>query len=161
MAKKICLYGILSAFCITLGFVEHLISFDFIAPGVKIGLANSVALLLICWDDFKGAFAVNITRILLSAFLFSAPSTLIFSISGGIFAFIVMVISKKAKILSEIGISVLGAVAHNVAQIVCALLILGNGVLYYSPFLMLSALISGILTGFLAKLCLKYKSKLF
>ena len=99
MAKKISIYGILATLCLILGYVEHLVSLDFIAPGIKIGLANSVALLLLARGDIKGAFAVNITRILLSALLFAAPSTLIFSFSGGITSLIVMKQSYKSIII--------------------------------------------------------------
>ncbi len=161
MAKKICLYGILSALCMVLGFVEHLVSLDFIAPGVKIGLANSLALLLIVFGDIKGAGFVNITRILLSALLFNAPSTLIFSLSGGIASLCVMALLSRSKSFGCIGLSVAGAFVHNTAQLICAFLLLGKGVLYYSPFLAASAILSGVITGFLASLISKRGFKFF
>jgi len=160
MAKRICIYGVLSALCIVFGFIEQLISFDFIAPGIKIGLANSVALLLIATGDKKGAFAVNIVRILLSALLFSAPSVLIYSLSGGIVSFIVMCIFSRLKSVGFTGLSIIGAVTHNITQLVCAFLILGGGVIYYLPFLLVSALIGGFVTGAAADMVykrLKYK----
>ena len=151
MAKKLCLYGILSAVCIVLGYIEHFITLDFIAPGIKIGLANSVVLLLITKKDVKGAFFVNIVRILMSALLFSAPFTLFFSLPAGLISTAVMFFLEKVKSLSIIGFSVAGATVHNLTHLVCAALILGNGVMYYSPILLLSAVISGILTGMAAK----------
>lgn len=160
MAKKISIYGILATLCLILGYVEHLVSLDFIAPGIKIGLANSVALLLLARGDIKGAFAVNITRILLSALLFAAPSTLIFSFSGGIASLIVMAILSKFHSFSTIGISVAGAAVHNIAQLICAFCLLGRGVLYYSPFLIIAALISGLITGFIAQIVLKKIKKI-
>ena len=72
LAKKISLYGILAAICIVFSYIEMLIPFDFIAPGVKLGLSNGVALLLIAKNDIKGAFAVNTGRILMAVLLFSA-----------------------------------------------------------------------------------------
>lgn len=155
MAKKICLYGILSAVCIVFGYIEHFISFDFIAPGIKIGLANSVALLLIAKGDIKGAFAVNTVRILLSALLFSSPSVLIYSLSGGIVSLTVMALLSRFSVFSIIGLSIAGAVAHNITQLICAALLLGKGVWYYSPFLLLAAVLSGIFIGILAKIILK------
>ncbi len=151
MAKKISFYSLMCALCIVLGFVEHTISFDFIAPGVKIGLANSVALLLISFGDKKGAFAVNMARILLSALLFAAPSTLIYSLSGGMAAFIIMCCLLRISAVSVIGLSVAGAVMHNIVQLICALLLLGKGVVYYLPILLVSALISGVITGMIAQ----------
>ena len=155
MAKKICLYGVLSALCIVLGFIEHLISFDFIAPGIKIGLANSVALLLIATGDKKGALAVNLVRILLSALLFAAPSVLIYSLSGGIVSFVVMIIVFRLRSVSVVGLSIAGAVAHNIAQLICAWWLLGKGVWYYSPLLLVAALVGGFFTGIAAKHILK------
>ena len=147
MAKKVCIYGIMSALCIVLGYIEHLISFDFIAPGIKLGLANSVAVLLVAKGDIKGAFSVNIVRILLSALLFSAPSTLIYSLSGGLVSLLVMWLFSKLQSIGIIGFSVLGAVTHNITQLLCAALMFGNGVWYYLPFLLLAAGISGAATG--------------
>ena len=152
MAKKTAIYGILTALCLVLSFVEHLISFDFIAPGIKIGLANSVALLLVYKGNVKGGFAVNITRILLSALLFSAPSTLLFSLSGGILSLVAVSCFAKISIFSVIGVSIIGAAVHNIAQLVCASLLLGGGVWYYTPILLISAVICGFATGLIAKL---------
>ncbi len=152
MAKRVCLYGILAAGCIIFGYLEHLVSLDFIAPGVKLGLANSVVLLLILKNDIKGAFAVNIVRILLSSLLFSAPSTLLFSFSAGMISTAVMACVGKFKCFSAVGFSVIGAAVHNITQLICAVFLLGTGVVYYLPFLLVSALISGILIGILSNI---------
>ena len=158
MAKKICLYGILSAVCIVLGYVEHLVSLDFIAPGVKVGLSNSVALILIAFGDVKGAFAVNIVRVLLSAWLFTSPMALLFSISGAIASLVVMWVFSKIKSVGFYGVSVMGAVVHNIAQLVCAFILLGKGVWYYSPILLISGTVCGLLTATVSKLvCVKIK----
>lgn len=151
MAKKLCLYGILSAVCIVLGYVEHIVTLDFIAPGIKIGLANSVVLLLITKKDVKGAFLVNIVRILMSALLFSAPFTLFYSLPAGLISTAVMFFLEKVKSLSIIGFSIAGATVHNLTQLSCATIMLGDSVLYYAPILLISAVISGILTGVAAK----------
>ncbi len=152
MAKRVSHYGILAALCIILGFVEHLISFDFIAPGVKIGLANSVALLLVAKGDIKGAFSVNTVRILLSALLFGAPSMLLFSLSGGILSLVAVCLLARFTSSSIIGLSVAGAAVHNTVQLCVATLMLGRGVWYYLPILLISAVICGFATGIIARL---------
>lgn len=162
MSKKIlllCFYGILSAVCIVLSYVEHLVSLDFIAPGVKLGLANSAALILIVFGDVKGAFAVNISRILLSGLLFSSPMALLFSLSGGIGSLVVMWAFSKIKGVGFYGISVMGAAVHNIAQLVCAYLLLGVGVWYYSPILLISGTVCGLLTATVSKLVYKKTNK--
>ncbi len=160
MAKKVCLYGILSSVCIVLSYVEHLVGLDFIAPGVKLGLSNSVVLVLVALRDIKGAFSVNIVRIFLSGLLFSSPFAMAFSFAGGISSIIVMFIFSKFKAFSLYGVSVLGAVTHNLAQLVCAFILLGAGVWYYSPILLISALICGMLTSLVSKLVLKFNKSL-
>ena len=159
MAKKVCLYGILSSVCIVLSYVEHLAGLDFIAPGVKLGLSNSVVLVLIALGDIKGAFSVNIVRIFVSGLLFSYPLAMFFSFAGGISSITVMFIFSKFKVFSLYGVSVLGALAHNLAQCVCAVVI-GAGVWYYLPILLVSALICGMLTSFISKLILKFNKSL-
>lgn len=98
MAKRVCLYGILTGVCIVLGYLEHFISFDFIAPGIKLGLANSVVLLLITKKDIKGAFLTNTVRILMSAVLFSSPFLLLAAlISGSLIGILVKILSGKVR----------------------------------------------------------------
>lgn len=155
MAKKVTLYGIFSGLCIVIGYVEHIVFLNFSVPGIKIGLANAVALLLLMTGDIKGAFFVNIIRILLSALLFSSPQTLIYSLTAGIISLTVMAIISKFKIFSVIGFSIIGAFVHNITQLLIALFMLGKGIFYYSPFLILSAVLSGFITGSLAKIILK------
>lgn len=160
MSKKVALYGILASVCLIFSYIEVLLPLTFIAPGVKIGLANGVALLLILKNDIKGAFLVNIIRIMLSNLLFVNPFALIFSLSAGVVSTLVMYFVSRLKIFGAVGFSVLGALTHNIVQTAVALLLLGTGVLYYSPFLIFSAIISGTLIGFLAKI-LEKKIKFF
>ncbi len=152
MSKKVALYGVLSAVCLVFSYVETLLPLTFIAPGIKIGLANGIALLLILKNDIKGAFLVNIIRIILLNLLFVSPFALIFSLSAGIISTLVMWLVSKTKIFGAVGFSILGALTHNLVQTVVALILLGTGVIYYLPFLIFSAIISGGFIGFLAKI---------
>lgn len=155
MNKKISLYGMLTALCIVLGYVEHLISFDFIAPGIKIGLANSLVLLLVAKKDFLGAVLVNTARIILSSLLFSSFAALMYSFAGAFLSMLLIYLLRKTDKISLVGLSVIGAVAHNLAQLCVAALLLSRGVWYYCPILIISAVISGFLTGNLATLVFK------
>ena len=83
MAKKVTLYGIFTALAVIFGYIESLFSLSFIAPGIKLGLANAVCLILLLNGDVKGAFFVNTARIFLSALLFSSPFALLFSFAAG------------------------------------------------------------------------------
>lgn len=152
MSKKICQYGLLAAVCMMLSYIEACFPFDFIAPGIKLGLANSVALLLIYNDDAGGAALVNLTRIFLSAILFSGISTLPFSVFGAVGAWMIMLILRRFKIFGCIGISAAGGAVHNIMQGIAAVLITGKAAAAYFPLLLLSGAVCGALTGFLVNL---------
>ena len=155
MAKKVALYGILTGLALIFGYIESLFSLSFIAPGIKLGIANSVALLLLCFKDFKGALLVNITRILLSALLFSTPFSLVFSLTAGIISVVIMKPLSGIKSVSVVGFSIAGAVVHNLVQLTVASIIFGRAVWYYLPFLLVSALISGGIIGALSLIIFK------
>ena len=155
MAKKVALYGILTGLALIFGYIESLFSLSFIAPGIKLGIANSVALLLLCFKDFKGALLVNITRILLSALLFSTPFSLVFSLTAGIISVVIMKLLSGIKSVSVVGFSIAGAVVHNLVQLTVASIIFGRAVWYYLPFLLVSALISGGIIGALSLIIFK------
>lgn len=155
MAKKIALYGILTSLALIFGYIESLFSLSFIAPGIKLGLANSVALILLCFKDFKGAVLVNITRILLSALLFSSPFSLVFSLTAGILSVVIMRLLSGIKGVSVIGFSISGAAVHNLVQLTVASLLFGRAVWYYLPFLLISALLSGGIIGILSSIIFK------
>jgi len=46
-----------------------------------------------------------------------------------------------------VGISVAGAVTHNLVQLLAAVLLLGGGVLYYAPVLVVSGIVCGLALG--------------
>ena len=152
MSKKVTLYGVLAAVGLVFSYVETLLPLSFIAPGVKIGLANGVALLLILKKDIKGAFLVNIIRILLLNLLFVHPFALIYSLSAGVISILIMWLVAKTEIFSAVGFSIIGALTHNLVQFAVALILLGGGVWFYLPVLIFSAIISGGIIGFLAKI---------
>lgn len=153
--KRLAVWSLLTAVCLIIGYVESLINLSFIAPGIKLGLANSVACVLVFSGDIKGAVAVNLSRILLSALLFGSPVSLAFSIAGGFVSLAVMVLLRKVRFFSVIGISVLGGVFHNTVQCAVGVLFIGKGVAFYLPVLLLSGFLCGAAVGFLSALILK------
>ena len=96
----------------------------------------------------KSAFIVSLMRVFISFLLFGSVLSLAYSFSGAIFSITVMSVMKKIGKFSEIGVSVAGATAHNIAQILVAILIFSvTEILFYLPVLMISAVISGIFIG--------------
>lgn len=153
--KRLCIYSLLCAVCMIIGYIESLFDLSFIAPGVKLGLSNSIACALIFTGDIKGAVFVNISRILLSSLLFGSPVSLVFALCGGILSLLVMVLLSKTHIFSVIGTSILGGTAHNLAQCAVGLYFVGFGVVYYLPILLISGMVCGAACGILSDLVIK------
>lgn len=148
MHNKVSIGGMLLAAAMIFSYLEHLIPFEFIAPGVKLGLANCVFLLSLICLGAKTAFSINILRILLTVLLFGSPVTLIFSLSGAIFSGVITVLLFKSKLLSLSGIGAVSGVAHNIAQLAAAMLVTGStGVFWYFPVLLISGAVCGFATG--------------
>ncbi len=154
--KQITQYALLVAVCLIAGYLESLFIVSFV-PGVKIGVSNAVALVLVYYGDKKGAWAVNITRICLSALLFGSPMSFLFSLSGGVASTAAACLLSKSKNVSCIGISIASGTVHNIFQAVAALVFVKVGIVYYLPILVLSGAVCGALCGFLANCFTKVK----
>ena len=126
-------------------------------PGVRLGLANMITLLALVQLGFKSALEISVLRTVISSLVmgtFLTP-TFILSFSGAITSTIVMwafwwVSYRLPKYgFGLVGISVLGSIIHNITQIIMAyyLLIKHPSIFYFLPWLMLSSVIMGWLTG--------------
>ena len=156
MAKKTAYYGCFLGLAVICGFVEFLIPFDFGIPGIKLGLANIVAIYLLYKNGFWQALAVNTSRILLCGILFGNAMSIFHSLCGGLLALTVMFFIKKAPVFSAVGVSVAGAVAHNVGQLLAATTVIGfTALTYYLPFLVIAAVVTGFLVGLAAAYLIK------
>ena len=159
MAKKVTVYSFMLAVALIFAYVEAILPFDFIAPGVKPGLANCVVLLFIFTHHKKAAFFINICRVVLSCLLFSSVVSLAYALCGAVFSFIIMLCTQKIKVFGIVGVSILGGVAHNLAQCVVARLIFDTaGLYYYLPLLILCGAVCGALTGICGAALLKNKN---
>lgn len=117
------MYGLLIALAMVLSFVETLIPIPIPVPvpGVKLGLANLVTVVGLYLIGIPGTIAVTLIRIVLVGLSFGNPYSMIYGLSGSFLSLFVMAILKKTGKLSQIGISVLGGIAHNIGQITFAL----------------------------------------
>ena len=68
-----------------------------------------------------------------------------------------MYIAKKIKLLSVVGVSVVGSISHSIGQILIAIFILkNNNVIYYLPYLLILSIPTGVITGLITNKILKY-----
>lgn len=155
LTRKVAIFGMLIALAFILSYVENIISFHFIVPGIKLGLANLVVLVALYLLDAKSAFVLSVLRVILVSFTFGNLYSLWYSLAGALLSYIVMVLLKKFKVFSIVGVSVSGGVAHNLGQVTVAMLVLGESMIYYFPFLMVGGIVTGILIGILGGLLYK------
>lgn len=143
--------GILTAVALVLGYVEHLIPITAI-PGIKLGLANTVLLYALYLLDAKSAALLMLLKVGLSGILFGGVAAMLYSFAGGIVSLAAMILVKKMNGVSVIGVSICGAAAHNIGQMVVACLFVEvRAVLAYLPVLLVAAVVTGALTGVIAK----------
>ena len=147
-AITVALYGLLTALAMVLSFVETLIPIPIPIPGVKLGLANLVTVVGLYLIGIPGTIAVTLVRIVLVGFSFGNPYSMIYGLSGSFLSLLVMTKLKKTGRFSQISISVLGGIAHNIGQITfAAVIVQTSGVFYYLPFLIAAGCIAGTLIG--------------
>ena len=138
MTKKLTISALLVALAMILSYVEVLIPFNFGIPGIKLGLANLV---------------VVVALYLLVSFTFGNMAALLYSITGGLLSFAVMVLCRRIKGLSTMSVSVAGGISHNIGQILVAVFVVKNlNLLFYLPVLMIAGIITGLLIGLVAGL---------
>lgn len=155
-SKKIATYGLLVALAFILSYIESLFPLSIAIPGIKLGLANLVVITALYKMGVKEAFVLSVIRIVLVGFTFGNPSTMMFSLVGGLLSWLLMVIFQKSKLFSMVGVSIIGGIAHNIGQIVVAILVVDNiDIIYYLPFLLIFGVIMGALIGILGTIIIK------
>ena len=140
-----------AALALIFSYIEVLIPLPVPIPGIKLGIANLVILIALYRMDFRYAFTINITRILLAGLLFSGVFGMIYSLAGGILSIVVMYLLKKTGLFSIVGVSMAGGVCHNLGQLLTACVLLSNtAIMSYFPVLLFSGMAAGIFIGILA-----------
>ena len=144
MKNRVAYFGVFTALALMFSYIETMIPIQFGVPGIKLGLANIMIVIMLYKSSAKEALLLSIVRIMLSGFLFGNLSSILYSIAGGVLSLGIMTLLKKQGGFSVIGVSVAGGVSHNVGQLIVAMLVVETyQVGYYFPVL----LVAGVLTG--------------
>ena len=137
--------GMFIAIAMVFSYIESLIPLNIAVPGVKLGLANLVTIVVMVKMD---AWMVSLVRVLLSALLFGNMSVMIYSLAGAVLSLIVMTVCMRFRIFGITGTSILGAVSHNAGQVIMAASLMKSGnILIYIPVLCISGTIAGVCIG--------------
>ncbi len=153
--RQLALCAVLTALALGLSYMEGLFPVSLLIPlpGIKLGLANIVTVYALYELGVWPALAILTARCLLGSVFAGNASALIFSLMGGVLAMLVMIVLSRLRRLSIFGVSIGGAAAHNIGQIGAAIITLGSTApVGYLPVLLVVALFTGALTGFVVSL---------
>ena len=159
--KRIILVGLLASSGLVLSIIETMIPMTTLVPGAKLGLANITNIIGMVLINISAGFQILLFRIIVGSLLTGTFMTITFFMSffGGLTGYLVMALIYyffKNK-FSIIGISIFGAVFHNVGQVITAYFIIDSrAIFYYLPYLVLLAVPTGMGIGFIAYFSLKY-----
>lgn len=153
--EKITNFALFISISIVLSIFEMLIPVNFIVPGVKLGLGNMLLVILLDYYDFKELLVFQIIKISVTTFILGLFSIYMFSLSGGLLALIVMYSVRKIfkTKVTTYTLSMCGAIAHNIGQIIFAIYALkAPELIGYIPFLVLFGSITGFGLGYCIEL---------
>ena len=130
-------------------------------PWAKLGLSNLVVLLAVYYYGLIESITVSWLRIIIGGLftgsLFSPAFALGFS--GGTLAVLSMWSARKLfrDRFSPVGISIIGAVFHNIGQLSAAhfILIKHASIWHFMPIMIMGSLVTGGVVGFIACLVLE------
>lgn len=123
-------------------------------PGIKLGLSNIITVYALFSLGPCDALMILFSRILLGSVLSGNLSALIYSLSGGLLAYVSLLGLRKLLSMNQLwAAGAIAAVFHNLGQIALAALITHTpGLFAYLPVLMISGITAGLFTG----LCTQY-----
>lgn len=152
MKKKVAFLGVFLALALIFSYIETWIPNVFGVPGIKLGLANIVIIILLFRFGTKEAYGISVARVILAGFLFGNLASILYGLAGAMLSLTVMLLLKRTGKFKVITVSAVGGICHNVGQLIVAILVLENyRISYYLPVLLISGLVTGILIGIVAQ----------
>lgn len=161
-AKQVALSGMLFALAMALSFAEGTLTIPGLLPGMKLGLANVVVMYALLFMGAKQALTLDLLKALF-VFLVSGPTAGFLSLCGGLLSLLVMWSLYDLLPLRPTWfiLSVCGALAHNVGQLIGAGFLLSSALsLYYAPVMLVLGLVMGGLTALILRALLPALEKL-
>lgn len=155
--KKLTRMALLTTVALVIFVAEAQIPNPVPIPGVKLGLSNIVTVYAVFALGSGPALSVLICRIVLGSIFTGQILSFFYSLAGGLLCFLGMILIKRILTLDQIWVaSVIGAVCHNIGQIIVAVIITRTpAIVSYLPVLMAAGVIAGLITGLAAQTLIK------
>ena len=151
--RRTTLLALLTAIALTIFMIEAQLPVLVPIQGVKLGLANIITVYAVFVLGPGDALLILCARVFLGAVFSGQIMTLLYSMGGGLLAWIVMVGLRKLLTRKQIWLcSPVAAVFHNIGQLLVAAGVMKTWtVMAYLPYLLLSGIITGLFTGLCAQ----------
>lgn len=161
-SRKLVLLAMMVAFSLALRVIESLLPLNAVlVPGLKLGLANIITVVMLYRFTAKETLTVSVLRVVLGAFLGGGLSAFLFSMAGALLSFFVMFLLKAISrfSLSVLGVSIVGAVFFNVGQLGVASFLLDTKTVFtYLPIMGILSILTGFFIGFVSKLIIEHRA---
>jgi heptaprenyl diphosphate synthase len=156
--------ALLSAYALALHGFEGLLPTPI--PWLRLGLANIITLTALILYGIRVAITITLIRVILSSMFtgtFLGPA-FILSLGGGVTSTLAMgiVLSISPRLFSTIGLSLIGALVHNITQLFLAYFIFIQrieAILLISPLIIFLGSVTGTVNGFVSDLLIKNLKK--
>lgn len=160
--KELTILALFLSISILLSIIENSVFIPIGIPGIKLGLANTMFIIVLYFYGFKKMVLINLTRVILVGVIVGTIFSIPFVISffSVLLSSLVVFFVDKVNKLSIYGVSMIQAVTFNLSQILVVTLLYQNRlILYYSPYLVLSGLITGYIVAYTAVLVINIITK--
>ena len=149
--NKVALLGVFGAVALVLSFLEGMLIPDipFLPVGAKPGLSNIITMYIAGAMGFPGAIYITMLKALFALITRGATGAFM-SFSGGLLSTVAvcLLIKYQGRIFSYLGLGIIGAVMHNLGQLIAACIVSGTfALMNYGKYLLIFALITGTVTG--------------
>lgn len=152
-ADRLTRLALLTTIALIIFTVEAQIPVPVPIPGVKLGLANIVTVYAAFTMRPSETVLILLGRIILGSLFAGNMLALLYSLGGGALCIVVTLLLAKILSLQQMWIaSIVGAIFHNIGQIMVAALVMKTAAVFvYLPPLLISGVITGAFTGFAAQ----------
>ena len=156
-AKKLTRMALLTAIALILFLVEAQLPPLAPIPGIKLGLANVITVYAMFVLSPGDTLLILLCRVFLGSVFSGQMMNLFYSLGGGLLCWLAMLVLRRVVSRRQIWVcSVIGAMCHNIGQILVAIWITRTpSLIVYLPVLLVSGILTGLFTGLVAQFVLQ------
>lgn len=152
----ICRLALFLAIEVVLSYVESFIPLPIPLPGVRLGLANAIGLVVLYFYSPKEFVGIGFLRVLIVGLLRSTAVSFALSFTGWALSTLMVLLFYFWKKASIYGLSICSAVFHGLGQVLMVMLIYQlPDMINYLPVMLFSGIISGALVAMISALAMK------